>query len=215
MKIKCLIFTCFILICPPLLCQTPIEEDIPLTEDLMKEHGLLNRVLLIYDKVISMKDIPIEPLKKAVAIIESFIENYHEKNEENYIFPLFEKANIKVELVRTLKAQHIKGREVTAAIKKIIYQSTPITTKNKKRVRSLLKKFINMYRPHEAREDTELYPLVRSLMSKKDFDELSEKFEDSEHELFGPHGFEDFLKKVEDIEKELGIYQLAQFTPKL
>src|SRR5476649_1123840 len=98
MNIKFLFFACFLLVCPPLICQTPIEENIPFTEDLMKEHGLLNRVLLIYDKVISMQDIPIEPLKKAVAIIESFIENYHEKNEENYIFPLFEKAKIKVEL---------------------------------------------------------------------------------------------------------------------
>lgn len=215
MKIKCLFFACFLLVSPRLICQTPIEEDIPFTEDLMKEHGLLNRVLLIYDKVISMQDIPVEPLKKAVNIIESFIENYHEKNEENYIFPLFEKAKLKVELVRTLKAQHVRGREVTAAIKKILNQSGTITLKNKKRIKSLLKKFVNMYRPHEAREDTELYPLVRSLMSKKDFDELSEKFEDSEHELFGPHGFEDMLTQVENIEKDLGIYKLAQFTPQI
>ena len=70
-----------------------------------------------------------------------------------------------------------------------------------------------MYRPHEAREDTVLFPQVRSLISEQEFKDLSEKFEDLEHELFGPEGFENMIKKVEDIEKNLGIYNLDQFTP--
>ena len=34
-----------------------------------------------------------------------------------------------------------------------------------------------------------------------------------EHELFGKKGFERMVKKVEDIEKELDIYNLDKFTP--
>jgi len=80
-------------------------------------------------------------------------------------------------------------------------------------VRNLLQKFITMYRPHEAREDTELFPLVRSLISEKEFKELGEKTDELEHKLFGKNGFEMMIKKVEGIEKELGIYKLEQFTP--
>jgi hypothetical protein len=38
------------------------------------------------------------------------------------------------------------------------------------------------------------------------------RFEDKEHELFGKNGFEDIVGRVVEIEKTLGIYDLAQFT---
>jgi hypothetical protein len=38
-----------------------------------------------------------------------------------------------------------------------------------------------MYRPHESREDTVLFPAIRSLMTAKEYDDLGEQFEDREH----------------------------------
>jgi hemerythrin-like domain-containing protein len=190
------------------------EFAIPITEDLMREHGILNRTLLIYDEIIrridAHEDFPIEALQGAIAIIKSFIEDYHEKIEEDYLFPLFEKAKKEIRLVKTLRSQHTKGRALTAQLLEI---SITNESHNKKLIKKLLKKFIDMYRPHEAREDTELFPLVRSLISEKEFDELSEISENMEHALFGEHGFESILNKVATIEKELGIYELEKFTP--
>ena len=40
-------------------------------------------------------------------------------------------------------------------------------------------------------------------------------FEKKEHQLFGEDGFEKMVDRVASIEKTLGIYDLAQFTPKL
>lgn len=192
------------------------EFDIPLTEDLMREHGVLNRVLLIYEEIIrridNATDFPVSTLGKAVEIIKSFIEDYHEKLEENYIFPLFEKNKTEVRLVRTLKNQHNKGREITVKLHEIIIKQS-LDPKDKRMIKSLLQKFIRMYRPHEARESTVLFPKIRSLISEKEFEELGEKFEDLEHKLFGEHGFESMVDKVASIEKELGIYLLEQFTP--
>lgn len=194
------------------------EFEIPLTEDLMREHGILNRVLLIYEEIIKRidnnTDFSITILNNAVNIIKSFIEDYHEKLEEDYIFPLFEKKKKEVQLVKTLKNQHKKGREITSKLRKIFTVNKALTSKDKKIIKSLLQKFITMYRPHEAREDTVLFPQVRSLISEKEFKELGEKFEDLEHILFGDNGFEDMVKNVAAIEKDLSIYQLEQFTPK-
>ena len=208
------------LLCVSILCADSDkkinEQPIPITEDLMREHGLLNRVLLIYEEIIKRidkKDFPADILLKAVTIIEQFVENYHEKIEENYIFPIFEKNNKKAELTRTLRDQHIKGRAITAKLKALC-QSHKRDQKTLRTIKSLLKKFIDMYRPHEAREDTELFPAVRSLISEADFKDLGEKSEDLEYDLFGKQGFFGVLKRVEDIEKELGINNLAQFTPK-
>jgi hypothetical protein len=70
------------------------EEDVSTNEDLMREHGVLNRVLLIYDEAmrrIQAKE-KFDPavITKSAGLIKSFIEDYHEKLEEDHIFPRFE-----------------------------------------------------------------------------------------------------------------------------
>jgi hypothetical protein len=76
-------------------------------------------------------------------------------------------------------------------------------------------RFIRMYRPHEAREDTVLFPAIRSIVSAHEYAALGEEFEDKEHALFGAEGFEGVVDRVARIEKKLGIYDLARFTPAL
>src|SRR5689334_22740167 len=72
------------------------EEDVSTNEDLMREHGVLNRVLLIYDEAIrriqAKEKFDPAVLTKSAGIIKSFIEDYHEKLEEDHIFPRFEQA---------------------------------------------------------------------------------------------------------------------------
>ena len=52
-------------------------------------------------------------------------------------------------------------------------------------------------------------------MSPMEFDELGEKFEDKERELFGKEGFKKMVESVGEIEKKLGIHELSKFTPKV
>jgi hemerythrin-like domain-containing protein len=74
--------------------------------------------------------------------------------------------------------------------------------------------FIRMYRPHEAREDTVLFPALHTVLSAKRMKELGEQFEKEEDRLFGDEGFEKTVDQVAAIEKQLGIYDLSQFTAK-
>jgi hemerythrin-like domain-containing protein len=89
------------------------------------------------------------------------------------------------------------------------------TEAENQRLIQLLTSFNNMYRPHEAREDTVLFPAFRKIVSKNEYDSLGEEFEKNEQKLFGKDGFETMVNKVADIEKSLGIYELSQFTPKV
>jgi hypothetical protein len=77
-----------------------------------------------------------------------------------------------------------------------------------------LAEFIRMYRPHEAREDTVLFPALRPIVSAHEYAALGEDFEDLEHKLFGKEGFEGVIVRVGELEKKIGIYELSQFTPK-
>ncbi len=65
-----------------------------------------------------------------------------------------------------------------------------------------------------SREDTVLFPAFRRIVSGHEYGALGEQFEDKEHQLFGEDGFEKMVARVAAIEKKLGIYDLAQFTPK-
>lgn len=199
--------------------QEKFEEDVPLSEDLMREHGILNRVLLIYEEIIKRIQthhaFPQKALGQAAYIIKAFIEDHHEKMEEEYVFPLFEKHKKQLRLMKTLRKQHVSGRIITKQLQEIAASSAPITEKTKKKTVKLLQEFIAMYRPHEAREDTIVFPQVRSFLSEKEFEAMGEKFEELEQAAFGEHGFTVIVHKVEAIEKELGIYNLEQFTPTL
>ncbi|MDB5022912.1 MAG: Hemerythrin cation binding domain protein [Mucilaginibacter sp.] len=194
------------------------EQKVSPPEDLMQEHGLLNRVLLIYDTckahLIHKQAFPIEALSNAAGIIRTFVENYHEKQEENYLFPRFQKANQLTDLVQVLLKQHNAGRALTDQVMQLSKSSARTDTEAQKLVQ-LLTDFNSMYRPHEAREDTVLFPAFRKLVSKHEYDALGEEFENNEHKLFGKDGFETMVGKVADIERSLGIYDLAQFTPKI
>ena len=74
--------------------------------------------------------------------------------------------------------------------------------------------FIRMYRPHEAREDTVLFPALHKIVPAKQLKDLGEQFEKEEDRLFGEEGFEKTVAEVAVIEKQLGIYDLSQFTPR-
>ncbi|PZF71915.1 hemerythrin domain-containing protein [Taibaiella soli] len=192
------------------------EKEVSPPEDLMQEHGLLNRILLIYDhcqlQLIQNASFPLESLNDAAMILRTFVEDYHEKQEEDYLFPRFRKANTLTDLVDTLLKQHNAGRRITEELIQLS-KTNNLTDADHKKMVDLLAAFNRMYRPHESREDTVLFPAFRKIVSQHEYDSLGEAFEKNEQKKFGKDGFETMVGKVADIEKKLGIYELAQFTP--
>jgi hemerythrin-like domain-containing protein len=190
------------------------DEDIGPTEDLMREHGLLNRVLLVYDHFIQQlehkQDVKPAAVTSAASIIRSFVEEYHEKQEEQFLFPRFEKARVLTDLVPVLKAQHEAGRKLTA---RILSLTNARSADERMQLSGALQQFVRMYRPHEAREDTVLFPALHKIVSEHEFDALGDQFEKNEHKQFGADGFDLYRDKVTQLEKDLGLYDLNQFTP--
>jgi len=192
------------------------EKEVSPPEDLMQEHGLLNRILLIYDhckfSLVNGQSFDPAILLNSAGVIRTFVEDYHEKQEEDYLFPRFKKANQLTSLVQILKQQHDAGRAITDQIMRLTRSGTLTETGNQRMIR-LLTDFNVMYRPHEAREDTVLFPAFRKIISQHEYDSLGEEFERNEQKRFGADGFETMVGKVAEIERQLGIYELAQFTP--
>ena len=87
------------------------------------------------------------------------------------------------------------------------------TADDRKSLADNLRTFVRMYAPHEAREDTVLFPELHKIVSRQEYEALGEKFDGIEHQTFGGDGFDIYLDRVAEIEKRIGIYDLAQFTP--
>src|SRR5271169_473997 len=203
------------------------NDDVSTNEGLMREHGILKRVLVIYDEVIRRidvkEDFPPQTVIDSVLIIRNFIEDYHEKLEEEHLFPLFRKYSTRqdvlrlytqklVDLVDVLYEQHQAGRRLTDRILSTL-QSLK-TPDDRQKLAQDMRAFIRMYTPHEAREDTVLFPALHVIISRQEYKALGEKFDEIEHKIFGGDGFDIYLDQITAFEKRLGVYDLAQFTPK-
>jgi hemerythrin-like domain-containing protein len=197
--------------------QQKEAQEISPIEDLMREHGVLARILLIYDEIISRlnrgEKFPLEVLSSLPVLIRRFVEDYHEKLEENQIFPRFKKAGKLVDLVTLLAEQHRAGRRLTDRIKSLADSSQLKNPDERRELRESLQLFIRMYRPHKAREDTVLFPAFHAIVSSEEFDSLGEAFEDEEERLFGKDGFDSVVREVENREVAMGIHELSRFTP--
>src|SRR5438105_15139974 len=99
------------------------EKKVGAVEDLMREHGVLRRALLVYRQSAAQlrasKPIDPKPLRKTAQLFRDFGENYHERMlEQAHIFPTLRKSESPAgALVVTLIAQHDRGREITDYIR--------------------------------------------------------------------------------------------------
>lgn len=197
------------------------EEAIEVTavEDLMREHGVIRRTLLVYQEISpKLKDHPdpviIGELQKAAKLFRAFAEDYHERKlEEGYIFPALKKGKDAAisSLVYTLKAQHDRARLVTDYILALT-PAGKIDPSKGAELAKILESLALMYENHAAREDTIIFPAWKQTMSAKELDEIGDKFEDIEHEQFGEDGFEKAVRQIAEIETALGLADIGQFT---
>ena len=201
-------------------CESNEAEagEISATEDLMREHGVLRRVLLIFANLESRlregRSFPPGVLTGAAGLIRRFIQDYHEKLEEEYVFPRFPKTGKLAALVQVLRRQHEVGRRITAFL---LAQGAAAgaNAEGRDKLAEHLRTFAAMYRPHAAREDTVLFPAFQAAVSPEDFSELGDKFEEREQTLFGKRGLKKIVAQVAGLEETLGIEDLSQFTPPL
>ena len=192
--------------------------EVTATEDLMREHGVLRRALLVYAETAPKlrrdpSSIAPDALQKTARLFRAFGEDYHEKKlEETYIFPAITKAGgVTASLPDILIAQHNRGREITDYILTVT-KGAKLGAANAEALAKALEGFVLMYQNHAAREDTIIFPAWKDTMSAEQLDQMGAKFEEIEQQQFGKDGYEDAVKQIGDIEGALGFADLSQFT---
>ena len=194
------------------------SKEVGATEDLMREHGVLRRALLVYRAAAARlrsdpARVPADALTQTAQLFRTFGEDYHERKlEEEHIFPAVRKAKgPAAAYVDVLHAQHDRGRQLTDYVLRATARGR-IAGGNVLPLAQALEAFELMYEHHTAREDTIVFPAWKDALSGKAYDEMSARFEDIEKRMFGHDGFEDAVKRIATIETRLGIDDLARFT---
>jgi hemerythrin-like domain-containing protein len=188
-------------------------------EDLMKEHGIVERIMLIYqrmiEKAITGQEVDISVIHRASKMVNEYVSKHHEHDEETYIFPRFREANYLVELVDTLEHQHNVSRRLNIEVMELSSKGAEITRDEAVRLLDLCGMFIGMYLPHISRENTILFPTFFDIVSPEYVQEIKEKMEGEEKKLLGETGFRGFMGHIAVLEKEAGCHELSQYTAKL
>jgi hemerythrin-like domain-containing protein len=193
--------------------------EVAATEDLMREHGVLRRALLVYREAATRlrqdpNSVTPDILEKTAQLFRVFGEDYHEKKlEEQFVLPLIKKFRNPAEVyVDVLMAQHARGRDITDYILSVT-NSDRIASNVTTPLIAALESFARMYDYHSAIEDTIVFPAWKASLGEAELEELGAKFEELEMDHFGDaHGFESAVARMQEIEASMGITDPGTFT---
>jgi hemerythrin-like domain-containing protein len=194
----------------------PDPSVVPPDVDLMREHGVLKRVLLCYREMIAQAqaggNLNAAHAQGSALIIHDYIEGFHEGLEEGYVFPRLRSGQLG-SVVDTLVVQHARGRVITQFILTHATAGQLASPGMTTRVAAAMQAFDQMYEPHEAREDTVVFPAFRQIVPPAELSDLGTYFAGLERQQFRTDEFTASVNRVAEIEQELGIDNLDQFTP--
>src|SRR5207248_834239 len=125
--------------------------EVTATEDLMREHGVLRRALLVYTAAAAKlrtdpSKISPDALQQTARLFRAFGEEYHEKKlEEQYIFPAVKQAGGQAAAYPdVLVVQHNRGREITEYVLAVT-QGAKLGAANADALAKALESFVLMY----------------------------------------------------------------------
>jgi hypothetical protein len=181
-------------------------------ESLMLEHAIQERLLEIYEEAAERLLKPEDKraaaatvvLRQAAALVRKLYEDFHQRLEEQLVFPHFEKHAQLGPLVKTFKAQHAEGRALTDKILQGLgaAESGPPAAAARPGLAQSCRAAVRLARGHMAREATDLFQALYDVVPSATLDQMSRQLEKQQEEVFGEDGFKDLLAQIAGIEKE-------------
>jgi hypothetical protein len=151
---------------------------------------------------------PEQVLKDSAMMLDRVGTNLHVLLEQENVFPAYMQAGGDVNLVTILTQQHDQAALI---MQQIISMQSPNSQAGE--VARLIRLHSAMYRPHTAREETQIFRELKKMVGPGEYQRLSRTLTAREMEVLGENGFEQAVTQVADMERQMGIDNLAQFTP--
>lgn len=181
------------------------------TEELKKDHRVIERMLAIIGaadaRVNVGKELPDGFFLNVVDFIRNFADRYHHGKEEDNLFPAMEQRGIPRQdgPIAIMLMEHDEGR---GYVKAMDDAAKRLAAGDKAALREALDNALNyagLLSQHIDKEENILYQMANQALTAADHQQLLERFEEVERERIGEGKYEEYLKLVADLERELGI----------
>jgi hemerythrin-like domain-containing protein len=193
-------------------------EKMSPTEELSVEHGILTRILLAMDKVLtgegSITKANLGPINQGCALIKQAVVDHHMKIEEEEVYPQFENTEL-ADFTGTLISQHIEGRKLLARMESLSRTGAVRDRSEMDELKRAFNDFKDMITAHAAWEETILFPVMEGTWSKDDLNDLRESQEQDEKKLLGKDATEKLNSMLTSLESACGVNDVSDFTRRL
>ncbi len=179
------------------------------TEELKHEHRLIERMLAILNMAVARADtgqnLPPEFLPRVIDFIGNFADRCHHGKEEENLFPALEKHGMSRQRgpIAVMLMDHEQGRAYVHGMDEARKRLDAGERSALKDALDNARNYTALLRQHIAREDNILFPMADRLLTSQEQQDLLKKFEEVERERIGVGKHEEYIKLVEDLERQL------------
>lgn len=137
-------------------------------------------------------------MRSIIVYIQEYPEQIHHPLED-MIFSILLKRKDDVHFVQDLIADHTKLEVVTRKLRESL-ESLSGGTVSKEELKKQLSEFLDRQRRHIYFEETEVYPLIQSVLTKEDWKQLYSAVPVLDEPMFGRRTREDYERLYREIE---------------
>lgn len=175
------------------------------SEDLLVEHEGVLRVLDILETICNRfstpHSLPLAHIESILDFLKVFVDKCHHGKEEDFLFPALSAAGTpnQMDYMAHLLDEHAKGRALVIAMTAIKerFEADPEAAGDDLTIAT--KSYTDLMRHHINSENSKLFPLVDSLLSKEEQARMVEQFERLESERIGEGRHEAFHEMIHNL----------------
>jgi hemerythrin-like domain-containing protein len=181
------------------------------TDELKQEHRVIERMLTVIetaaDKQRTGGDLPRDFFPRIVDFVRNFADRCHHGKEEENLFVAMEGHGIPGQdgPIGVMLVEHDRGR---AYIREVDLASKLIASGDASAMKTAVRNAVGysgLLRDHIYKEDNILYQMADQVLTPAEQEALLKKFEEVEMERIGPGKHAEYVKLVEDLEREVGV----------
>jgi len=159
------------------------EVLVSVTADLEAEHRVIQKVIAVMaalrHDIADGHEVDVPALRSVVEFMQVFGDELHHGKEEEILFPALEAAGVPVKgcPIGTLRAEHVKGREMIASLGVALDEHARGETAARELIAGMLDELMEFYPRHIWKEDYLAFPMSDKILTDNVKAEVTERYQ--------------------------------------
>jgi branched-chain amino acid transport system ATP-binding protein len=177
-------------------------------QTISNEHRSMWQLTVVLDELRKQLDQPeqkpdAELFDLILDYIEQYIERVHQPKEEAYLYrAVLDRTSEGNEMIAEFEREHAASPEIVATLRRQVKHLVRHYPEGKGEFQEGLEKYIALLRSHIMKEENELFPLARRILTDVDWDEIDTAFANSADPQFGVESRAEFRALMSRIVNE-------------